>query len=182
MTREIHIGSYFSQPTDLAGAMRQWPEFASGGGILWNWWGLARREQSNVGEVQGPAAIPGVCQVEILPMNPKMVERTPHPGPLPIGSANSADAEREKRSQRLDEIMRRMVQGFNARMVRGNRSVSAGPLIDRVLGPVIYAHPGTVTIWWSNDLNKLRRRIGRRILVLGKFAPIREIRGSTLCC
>ena len=29
-----------------------------------------------------------------------MVGRTPHPGPLPIGSADSADAEREKRSQR----------------------------------------------------------------------------------
>jgi hypothetical protein len=28
-------------------------------------------------------------------MNPEMVERTPHPGPLPIGSADSADAERE---------------------------------------------------------------------------------------
>ena len=34
-----------------------------------------------------------------LTMNPKLVERTPHPGPLPIGSADSADAEREKRSQ-----------------------------------------------------------------------------------
>jgi hypothetical protein len=32
-------------------------------------------------------------------MNPEMVERTPHPGPLPIGSADSADAERGKRSQ-----------------------------------------------------------------------------------
>jgi len=41
-------------------------------------------------------------------MNPKMVERTPHPGPLPIGSADSADAERENRSQRLDVGMRRI--------------------------------------------------------------------------
>ena len=41
-----------------------------------------------------------------------MVGRTPHPGPLPIGSADSADAEREKRSQRLDEIVRRIVHGF----------------------------------------------------------------------
>ena len=48
------------------------------------------------------------------PKNPKMVGRTPHPGPLPIGSADSADAEREKRSQRPDEIVRRMVHGFNA--------------------------------------------------------------------
>jgi hypothetical protein len=38
-------------------------------------------------------------------VNPKMVKRTPHPGPLPIGSADSADAEREKRSQRLGETM-----------------------------------------------------------------------------
>ena len=30
-----------------------------------------------------------------------IVGRTPHPGPLPIGSADSADAEREKRSQHL---------------------------------------------------------------------------------
>jgi len=29
-----------------------------------------------------------------------MVGRAPHPGPLPIGSADSADAEREKRSRR----------------------------------------------------------------------------------
>jgi hypothetical protein len=28
-------------------------------------------------------------------------ERAPHPGPLPIGSADSADAEREKRSPRF---------------------------------------------------------------------------------
>jgi len=52
-------------------------------------------------------------------MNSKMVERTPHPGPLPIGSADSADAEREKRSQRLVAGVRRMVQWFNARMFRG---------------------------------------------------------------
>jgi phytoene dehydrogenase-like protein len=37
-----------------------------------------------------------------------------HPGPLP--------QEREKRSQRLGETVRRMVQGFNARMDRGNLS------------------------------------------------------------
>ena len=43
---------------------------------------------------------------------------------LPIGSADSADAEREKRSQRLGEVVRRMVQGFNARMFRGNPSPS----------------------------------------------------------
>jgi len=34
-------------------------------------------------------------------MNPKMVKRTPHPGPFPIGSA---DAEREKRSLRFAGI------------------------------------------------------------------------------
>jgi hypothetical protein len=44
-------------------------------------------------------------------LNPEMVECTPHPGPLPIGSADSADAEREKHSQRLREIVRRKIQG-----------------------------------------------------------------------
>ena len=53
-----------------------------------------------------------------LPMNPKMVERTPHPGPLPIGSADSADAEREKRSQRLGDVLSWVAQGFNARIFR----------------------------------------------------------------
>jgi hypothetical protein len=48
-------------------------------------------------------------------MNPKMVGRAPRPGPLPIGSADSTDAEREKRSLRQDVEMRRVVQGFNAR-------------------------------------------------------------------
>jgi len=47
-----------------------------------------------------------------------MVERTPHPGPLPIGSADSADAEREKRSQRLGGVLSRVVQGFNTRNFR----------------------------------------------------------------
>jgi hypothetical protein len=45
-------------------------------------------------------------------MNLKMVRRTPHPGPLPIGSADSADAEREKRSQRPDTGIGRVVEGF----------------------------------------------------------------------
>jgi len=48
-----------------------------------------------------------------------LVERTPHPGPLPIGSADSADAEREKRSQRLGDVLSRVVHGFNARIFRG---------------------------------------------------------------
>jgi hypothetical protein len=30
MKREVHIRSYFSLPTDLAGEMRDWPEFVSG--------------------------------------------------------------------------------------------------------------------------------------------------------
>jgi len=46
-----------------------------------------------------------------------MVGRPPHPSP--IGSADSADAEREKRSPRLDEIVRRLVHGFKARFFRG---------------------------------------------------------------
>jgi len=54
-----------------------------------------------------------------LPMNPEMVEHTPHPAPLPIGSADSADAEREKRTQRLGKITRRMGRVANARMLQG---------------------------------------------------------------
>ena len=30
MSREVHIISYFSLPTDLAAEMRKWPEFVSG--------------------------------------------------------------------------------------------------------------------------------------------------------
>jgi hypothetical protein len=30
MTEEIHVQSYFSVPTDLAGEMHNWPEFVSG--------------------------------------------------------------------------------------------------------------------------------------------------------
>jgi hypothetical protein len=32
MSRETHIRSYFSLPTDLAGEMRDWPEFVRGEG------------------------------------------------------------------------------------------------------------------------------------------------------
>jgi hypothetical protein len=49
---------------------------------------------------------------DFLPVNENMVGRAPHPGPLPIGSADSADAEREKRSQRLEAGTRRVVEGF----------------------------------------------------------------------
>jgi hypothetical protein len=38
--------------------------------------------------------------LNLNPVQDQMVKRTPHPGPLPIGSA---DAEREKRSLRLGE-------------------------------------------------------------------------------
>ena len=30
MSREVHIVSYFSLPTDLAAEMREWPEFVTG--------------------------------------------------------------------------------------------------------------------------------------------------------
>jgi hypothetical protein len=55
----------------------------------------------------------------VLPTNPEMVERTPHPGPLPIGSADSADAERENRSQRLGKVVQQVVQGFYERKIFG---------------------------------------------------------------
>ena len=58
-----------------------------------------------------------------LPMNPKMVERGTSPRPSPhFAPPTPQNAEREKRSQRLVEIVRRMVHWFNARMVRGNLS------------------------------------------------------------
>ncbi len=101
-------------------------------------------------------------------MNLKTVEWTPHPGPLPIGSADSADAEREKRPQRLGKIVRRMVHGSNARMVRGIllpparshgfrsgsnhlrlglRALSACPLLPRTSGP----------LWRSATVSKTSR-------------------------
>jgi hypothetical protein len=40
-------------------------------------------------------------------MNPKLVGRAPLPDPLPIGSADSADAEREKRSLRSSKSRHR---------------------------------------------------------------------------
>jgi hypothetical protein len=49
--------------------------------------------------------------IDHLSMNPKMEGRTPHPGPLPIGSA---DAERGKRPLRLDVGMHGLVQGAKA--------------------------------------------------------------------
>ncbi len=58
-------------------------------------------------------------------MNPKMVEHAPHPGPLPIGSADSADAEREKRSQRRDVGKRQGVQKFKARNASFRRILTA---------------------------------------------------------
>jgi hypothetical protein len=36
MTHEVHIRSYFSLPTDLAGTMRTWSEFQSGEGYFVN--------------------------------------------------------------------------------------------------------------------------------------------------
>jgi len=53
-------------------------------------------------------------QLRPSPLNPEMDGRAPHPCPLPIGSADVADAEREKRSQRLAEIPRGVVHAFNA--------------------------------------------------------------------
>ena len=44
MTREIHIQSYFSLPTDLAGQLGAWPEFVAGEGYS------ARLEDAQSGE------------------------------------------------------------------------------------------------------------------------------------
>ncbi len=60
-----------------------------------------------------------------LTMNPKMVERAPHPGPLPIGSADSADAEREKRSQPQGDSTTTSNSGDSQKTTQGeSKSVS----------------------------------------------------------
>jgi tetratricopeptide (TPR) repeat protein len=51
------------------------------------------------------------------PYDPSMVKPAPHPGPLPIGSADSADAEREKRSQRQDDVLRQVIRVFKPLLV-----------------------------------------------------------------
>ncbi len=48
-------------------------------------------------------AVKGIAGRPLTPAL-EMSQRAPHPGPLPIGSADSADAEREKRSQVSGEI------------------------------------------------------------------------------
>jgi hypothetical protein len=59
-------------------------------------------------------------------MNPKIVGHTPPPDPLPIGSA---DAERGKRSLRLDDGLRRAVQRFKSRIsMRRNLTPSFSPI------------------------------------------------------
>ena len=52
-------------------------------------------------------------------MDFKMVRRTPHPGPLPTGSADSAGAEREKRALGFADGMRWVVRGFNCVFLDG---------------------------------------------------------------
>ena len=125
-------------------------------------------------------------------MNPKMVERPPHPGPLPIGSADSADAEREKRSQRLGEVVRRMVQWFNARMFRGNLT----PALPRVcFFPTTLTRPaatlsrshGRGTRGEGETLPALRQKghcefKGISELVAGKkFIPLKTARNQWSC-
>jgi len=62
-----------------------------------------------------------IGRTPFTPMNPKMVERGTSPLPSPhFAPPTPQNAEWEKRSQRLGEIVRRTVHGFKARMVRGN--------------------------------------------------------------
>ena len=80
-----------------------------------------------------------------------MAGGAPHPGPLPIGSADSADAEREKRSLRQAVGMRRVVQGFKARnSVWENSHPGTLPLGEGVTLPVLCRdesgeQPGSLT-------------------------------------
>ena len=93
-----------------------------------------------------------VVEKEPAPMNPKMVKRTPHPGPLPIGSADSADAEREKRSQRLGEVLSRVVQGFNARIFRGILVPTLSPREKEIIVPASgkSGRPEFAPVRWLN--------------------------------
>jgi hypothetical protein len=52
MIRELHIQSYFSLPTDLAGEMRGWPEFVSGEGYSVNLLSAATGEEVTVRYVE----------------------------------------------------------------------------------------------------------------------------------
>ena len=64
-----------------------------------------------------------------LPMNSQMVERGTSPLPSPhFAPPTPQNAEREKGSQRLGEIVRRVIQGFNSRMVRGNLTLDCRPV------------------------------------------------------
>jgi hypothetical protein len=69
-------------------------------------------------------------------MNPMM--GTPLPGPLPIGSADSADAEREKRFQRFADGLRWVVLGFNARNSGFENSYTQYPDFPRLFSGRIF--------------------------------------------
>jgi hypothetical protein len=53
MTREIHIQSYFSLPTDLAGQLGAWPEFVAGEGYT------AQLKDAQSGEAVDVALVEG---------------------------------------------------------------------------------------------------------------------------
>ena len=76
-----------------------------------------------------------------------MVERTPHPGPLPIGSADSADAEREKRSQHLGKL----ATEFCSVASNYKRSSNGCPLSQRERVRVRESHPNEKA---ATDLSK----------------------------
>ena len=52
MTQELLIWSYFSEPTDLAGEMRDWPEFVAGEGYSADLRNVATGEEVTVGYVE----------------------------------------------------------------------------------------------------------------------------------
>jgi exodeoxyribonuclease V alpha subunit len=72
---------------------------------LQRYWQYESDLAASIRRLAGEALEPGFLK------DSRMEKRTPHPGPLPIGSADSADAEREKRSLRHDDVTHREVEG-----------------------------------------------------------------------
>jgi hypothetical protein len=70
MTHEIHIQSYFSLPTDLAGQMRDWPEFVAGEKFS------VQLRNGQTGEVVE------VSLIETKDDRPYVSVRSPNPGSL----------------------------------------------------------------------------------------------------
>ena len=98
MTREIHIQSYFSLPTDLAGQLGAWPEFVAGEGYT------AHLKDSQSGEAVD------VALVEVQDERPSPEGRHKRWGTLPeVLASASFDNQREvivRAGARVGELLR----------------------------------------------------------------------------